>query len=290
MKTPSLRQMAQDVWLLETLRNVQAPGLTLERIQALYRSRWQNSGVMSRTTLFRHRQNLLDLFGIKIESPDKKHYMITNPEQLALDTLANDLLASVQEYLFLDDYRDLGDQIQPAQIWNGLEYLHPIGDALRHKYRLKVRYQKFTDSLPYDAILEPYCLKASLGRWYVLAHKVDSETHHDVYAQCFALDRTLSLSVLPEKFVPNKEIDPSTFFRDAFGIWVEYDKYPVRDMTIEVSASLAKYLRTLPLHHSQKELATDSKTKKVRFQYHISPSPDFIGELNRWGKDVRIIT
>lgn len=276
----SLRLLVFDVWLIEQLRNAPASSLTLEDLKQRWNAIPHRTEGLSRTTLTRHRQIIKDFLGLVIDSPDKKHYRIANPEQLQLNTLANDLLASLQDFLFLEEYRDLGNAIQPEEILGGLDYLRPIAEAIRHHKKLHVTYQKFTDEEPYEATLHPYCLKASLGRWYVLAEKEDSD--HSV--QIFALDRIQSLQTMKQTFRVKRSIDPSTYFHDCFGIWHDFDNFPVQDITIEVTPHVAHYLRTLPLHHSQREIS------ECRFQYHISPSPDFLSELHRWGDEVKIVT
>lgn len=293
----SLKQLTLDVWLLEQLRHEPDPGLTLEELQKRWTANPLHEGTLGRSTMTRHRQMIKGFFGIIINTPDKKHYRIANPEQLHLNTLANELLASVQEYLFLDEYRDLGAAIQPPQIWEGLAYLRPIGNALRHHKKLRIRYQKFTDMEPYDAVLHPYCLKADKGRWYMLAYKEGSEHQ----AQTFALDRTLSLSVMQEDFTPNNQIDPEHYFDDCYGIWHDFEHFPVRVFQIACTEHVAHYLRTLPLHHSQVEIGkeqltdhqeekiSDNKLCTVYFQFHISPSPDFISELLKWGNEIVIL-
>ena len=275
----SLRGLVFDVWLIEQLMDEHVPGLSLDDLRQRWKRYPQGKGSISRTTLTRHRQLIESFFGLIIDSPDKKHYRIANPEQLQMNNLANDLLASMQNYLFLDEYRDLGAAIQPEEILNGLQYLRPIGEAIRRRQKLHIAYQKFTDTEPYEAILHPYCLKASLGRWYLLAIKEGSKQP----IQTFALDRILVLQPMQVRYPVNRTIRPATYFRDCFGIWHDFEKYPVQDITIEVSPKVAHYLRTLPLHHSQREISD------CRFQYHISPSPDFLGELLRWGDGIRIV-
>ena len=66
------------------------------------------------------------------------------------------------------------------------------------------------------------------------------------------LDRMKRLEVTSEIFVPNPEIDLDEYFRDCFGVWHDYETYPVRDITISCTETVAHYLRTLPLHHSQR--------------------------------------
>ena len=234
-----------------------------------------------------HRKSIKDFLGLRIEAPDRMHYCIVNPEVLKFDSLANDLLKSIQNFVFLQEYKELGNLIQPEQIETGSRYLQQIGQALRDKRKLRITYQKFTDGEPYDAILQPYCLKADKGRWYILAHKEGSE--HEEFVQIFALDRTLRLSVMADAFVPCPKVDIDAFFRDCFGVWHDYENYPVQDVTISCTEEVANYLRTLPLHHSQKEDAyREGEEARVVFTYHISPSPDFLGELKKWGDGIRI--
>lgn len=81
----------------------------------------------------------------------------------------------------------------------------------------------------------------------------------------------------------------ANLFRDCFGVWHDYESYPVRDITISCTEEVANYLRTLPLRHSQREDAfREGEEARVIFHYHPSPSPDFIGELLKWGDGIRL--
>ena len=287
MKNPrSISYFVFDVWLIQQLQFAPS-GLTLEELKKLWIERPEHRGNLSRDMLTTHRKGIKDFLGLRIEAPDRMHYCIMNPEVLKLDSLANDLLKSIQNFVFLQEYKDLGDLIQPEQIETGACFLQMIGQALRDKRKLSITYQKFIDEAPYHAIVHPYLLKADKGRWYIFAHKEGSE--HQEYVQCFALDRTKRLEVIPETFVPNPEVDMVEYFRDCYGVWHDYESYPVRDITISCTEKVAHYLRTLPLHHSQREDAyREGPDARIIFHYHISPSPDFIGDLKKWGDGIRI--
>lgn len=283
----SLSQFKFDIWLIEQLQVAPSPGLTLEELRKRWTAWPGHKSGLSRDMLTAHRQNLRDFLGLKISAPDRMHYRIMNPEVLKLDSPANDLLKSIQNYCFLQEYRDLGNLIQPEQIETGSRYLQQIGRALVGKHKLSFTYQKFSDVEPYDAVIHPYCLKADRGRWYIFAHKEGSE--HREYIQCFTLDRTKRIEVMSETFVPNPEVDLDTYFRDCLGVWHDYEKFPVRDITISCTEKVAHYLRTLPLHHSQKEDPfREGKEGRIIFHYHISPSPDFMAELAKWGEEVKV--
>ena len=287
MKNPrSISYFVFDVWLIQQLQFAPS-GLTLEELKKLWIERPEHRGNLSRDMLTTHRKGIKDFLGLRIEAPDRMHYCIMNPEVLKLDSLANDLLKSIQNFVFLQEYKDLGDLIQPEQIETGACFLQMIGQALRDKRKLSITYQKFIDEAPYHAIVHPYLLKADKGRWYIFAHKEGSE--HQDYVQCFALDRTKRLEVIPDTFVPNPEVDMVEYFRDCYGVWHDYEIYPVRDITISCTEKVAHYLRTLPLHHSQREDAyREGPDARIIFHYHISLSPDFIGELKKWGDGIRI--
>lgn len=287
MKNPrSISYFVFDVWLIQQLQFAPS-GLTLEELKKLWIERPGHRGNLSRDMLTTHRKGIKDFLGLRIEAPDRMHYCIMNPEVLKLDSLANDLLKSIQNFVFLQEYKDLGDLIQPEQIETGACFLQMIGQALRDKRKLSITYQKFIDEAPYHAIVHPYLLKADKGRWYIFAHKEGSK--HQEYVQCFALDRTKRLEVIPDTFVPNPEVDMVEYFRDCYGVWHDYESYPVRDITISCTEKVAHYLRTLPLHHSQREDAyREGPDARIIFHYHISPSPDFIGDLKKWGDGIRI--
>ena len=287
MKNPrSISYFVFDVWLIQQLQFAPS-GLTLEELKSRWMARPGHRGNLSRDMLTTHRKGIKDFLGLRIEAPDRMHYRIVNPEVLKLDSLANDLLKSIQNFVFLQEYKDLGDLIQPEQIETGACFLQIIGQALRDKRKLSITYQKFIDEAPYHAIVHPYLLKADKGRWYIFAHKEGSE--HQEYVQCFALDRTKRLEVIPDTFVPNPEVDMVEYFRDCYGVWHDYESYPVRDITISCTEKVAHYLRTLPLHHSQREDAyREGPDARIIFHYHISPSPDFIGDLKKWGDGIKI--
>lgn len=283
----SLSQFKFDIWLIEQLKTSRRPGLTLEELRRRWMEVPSRKGNLSRDMLTQHRQSIRDFLGLHIEAPDRMHYRIMNPEALALNSLANDLLKSIQNYAFLQEYKALGNLIQPEQIETGSRYLQQIGRALTEKRKLSVTYRKFADEEPYTAVLHPYCLKADKGRWYILAHKEGSE--HPEPVQVFALDRTSRLEVMADTFVPDRAVDVEAYFRDCFGVWHDYETYPVRDITITCTERVAHYLRTLPLHHSQREDSfREGPDARVVFHYHISPSPDFRAELAKWGDEVRI--
>lgn len=281
-KALSFNQLKLDIWLIEQLLHTPLPGLTLAQLQERWLSMPNHSTSLTRDTLTNHRKTIMEFLGVRIDVPDRLHYRIVNPEVLSLDSLANDLLKSLQNYVFLQEFKDLGDKIQPERIGTGAKWLSDIGQAIRDGKKLRITHKSFEGNEQEVVIIHPYCLKAYSGRWYILAYKENNK--RNLPAQTFALDRVSSITITNEDFTPNPEIDPSTYFKDCFGIYKDFEKYPVQDITIGIKPKYADYLRTQPLHHSQKE-ETFAGPDAVFFSYHLSPSPDFLGEIARWNGD-----
>ncbi len=157
MKNPrSISYFVFDVWLIQQLQFAPS-GLTLEELKKLWIERLGHRGNLSRDMLTTHRKGIKDFLGLRIEAPGRMHYCIMNPEVLKLDSLANDLLKSIQNFVFLQEYKDLGDLIQPEQIETGACFLQMIGQALRDKWKLSITYQKFIDEAPTTPSCIPTC-------------------------------------------------------------------------------------------------------------------------------------
>lgn len=214
------------------------------------------------------------------------------------------LASNMMQADFLKKFRKLGMKVQPSVISAGNEFLDDIGTALEKNLKLKVRYCKF-EGEAYDAIIHPYCIKASLGRWYLFAYKENSN-HPEAIVQTFSLDRFLSIRLTKDRFFPNSSVDLERHFYNSFGAYIDLDNYPVRQLLVACTQKVANYLRSLPLHHSQRELPADEVTEymtvaaaakamdetNVRlcfFTFYISPTPDFMSELRRWGDECKVI-
>ena len=183
------------------------------------------------------------------------------------------LVANILESLFLKEFRELGDKIQPIIIPRGHEFLHTIGTALRENRILSCTYQKFTDTEAYDCILRPYALKAFEGRWYLLARKNNErELKH------FSLDRIQRLELTNKTFHP-VPFNAKEFYAPYFGIYCDQNPKP-QNILIHTDQHTAHYFRTLPLHQSQQELEPQDGT--YRFRLKMCVTPDFEREMQKY--------
>lgn len=189
------------------------------------------------------------------------------------------LVSNLLEADFLSDFRGLGKRIQPISIPHGNHHLHRIGKAMAENRLLTITYQKFTDTEPYTCTLEPYTLKAELGRWYLLARKAEEDA-----LKHFALDRILKLEISEETFTMDNAFSSKEYYHDFFGIWCDQSLTP-QDILITTTPEQAHYFRTLPLHHSQREiepLLHPNGGTECRFVLHMCVTPDFEMEMRKY--------
>ena len=95
----------------------------------------------------------------------------------------------------------------------------------------------------------------------------------------------LSVTLTEESFEMPEDFSPQQYFADYFGVLT--DETPMAHVVIRTYGKTANYFRTLPLHHSQRELATtDDYTD---FSFDIRPTADFIGQLLSYDSGLEVL-
>ena len=127
--------------------------------------------------------------------------------------------------------------------------------------------------------MEPYALKYFRRRWYLLGKYGDNPL------RVYALDRMLDIDIEFEDFTLPADFDAADFFNSCFGIIVG-DEEP-QLIQLKVDAFQANYLRSLPLHHSQK-VVEQTKDYTI-FSYFLRITYDFRQELLALGDTTEVL-
>ena len=257
--------------------------IDLEHICHLWISNDVNNGrPLSRTTFYRLRQSIDDMFGIRIECNKQNQYYISNPEALRDNSTQNWMLRTLTVNNILLDGLSIKDQLLLEDVPIGLEHLETIIKAIKNHHTLTMGYQKFIDPEPYTTRIEPYCLKLFHQRWYLLGKSERKDGRLGIYA----LDRMTHLSESNQDFSMDPTFDAETYFNSYFGVITD-DETPVETIVLRAYPPMDNYLRTLPLHHSQKEL---SATKEYSdFEYRLAPTLDFCQAILREGDELEVM-
>ena len=271
----------QYTWLVNTIQR--ANKITFEHIGRLWITNELNEGKpLSRTTFYRLRQAIEDMFGIRIECDNQNQYYISNPETLRDNTTQNWMLRTLTVNSLLMDGLSIKDQLLLEDIPAGLEHLETVIKAIKAHHVLQMGYKKFSDSEPYSTLIEPYCLKLFHQRWYL----VGKSDRKGGKLGVFALDRMTELTETDEQFELDPKFDAENFFKNYFGVFIGEQEPPQR-IILRAYGVMVNYLHTLPLHPSQKEI---NKTKSYSdFEYHLVPSFDFRQAILKEGHELEVI-
>jgi predicted DNA-binding transcriptional regulator YafY len=163
----------------------------------------------------------------------------------------------------------------------GTEHLYGLLHAIRNRQHITFNYQKYYKDHPENRTVAPMALKEFKNRWYLFAQDT-----YDENIKCYALDRLSELEILKTSFVVDEYLDINEYLKYCFGIIT-----PNAEKTDEVILSFdplqGKYIKSLPLHHSQKILVDNDDELRVSLQLYITY--DLIMELLSFGSTMRVI-
>lgn len=261
------------MWLVDTIHR--AGHISFDAIS----DRWEQSPLndtgekLPLKTFHNHRKAIQEMFDINIECDRRAGYLyfIEHAEDLQQDSVRTWLLNTFAVAHRLMQTDDLKQRILLEEIPSGQRFLVPIIDSMRHNRTLMLTYHSFWHNTAHTFEIAPYCVKVFHQRWYVVALSLG-----DNRIRIYALDRIQALDTTEHAFTLPNDFDPQAYFSDAFGVIVDTDCRMER-IRIRVKGMQRQYLRTLPLHTSQQEIAiTDDASV---FEFHLPPTLDFQQEL-----------
>lgn len=271
----------QYIWIINTI--YRSKYITLQELNERWVQTEMSEGMpMNRITFNRHRAAIEEMFDISIECQRKGGYFyyIDNEEVFKNNNLQHWLLDSLSISNMLMESSLLKERIMLENIPAGKQYLQPIINAMKQGHKLQMTYHKFGQQESYTITIEPYAIKVFKQRWYLLAKNPKREA-----PTVYALDRVKQLMETEETFQFPEDFNTEAFFRDCYGVMNTDDK--AQRIVIRANAPYMNYVRTLPLHHSQKEIKTTDQY--ADFEFHLKPTFDFRQELLAQGHDVEVL-
>ena len=251
-----------------------------------------NKGYSSRT-FERDLKDIRDSLGVSIESKClgkklkkniwgygivKDKYDVDDPDRFEAILEPFYILNSIQA--------DTGLQkvVYPEKHYpKGLEHLYPLIKAAKEHRKVEFVYTKYHLAPPEIRMVNPYALKQARGRWYLMGF---DSSKNDGILKSFGLDRIGELIVLQNEFKP-KDIDINEKFSNSFGIMTYYH-LPVEDIVLEFDAMDGHYLKSVPLHHSQKVI--EDTPHKFAVSLKLRVTHDFLMEIISRGFSLKVIS
>ena len=270
------------VWLVDTIYKHKY--ISFERINELWLDDDMSEGLeIPKRTFHTWIHEVEEMFGLVIicERKGGYNYYIENAEEIKQGGLRNWLLNTISTSNLLMDNQQLKDRILLEEAPSVKEYLEPIIKAMKSNLTLTVTYQSYWREESSTFELEPYCVKLFKQRWYLVGK---SAFYNQV--RVYALDRIQELAMGEKKFKMPKKFNPASYFEDFYGI-IAHENPKVETVKLKVSAFHSNYLRSLPLHPTQKEVEKGEEFSV--FEMRLCPEFDFQQELLRNGQEVEVL-
>lgn len=225
----------------------------------------------SEKTFKRDREIILD--NLKIEIQFKRStmtYQIINKEDSESTQSIFDNLLLINAYKQTENNSKI--MFFEKRQASGLHNLEGIIFAIKNSKTISCNYTKYWENVPRRKVLEPYALKEFRNRWYLLANEIDGK---DFFVKTFGLDRISDLEI-HNKTYKKQNVDVEAMFVNSFGI-ISTLNQKTEKIILSFDVEQGKYVKSLPIHHSQKVLADNDKEYKIELT--LVPTYDFYQEL-----------
>jgi predicted DNA-binding transcriptional regulator YafY len=158
------------------------------------------------------------------------------------------------------------------------EILGKMLSAIVDRSKITFEHQNFWHNETKLIELYPHLLKQYQNRWYVFGCFPNGDF------RSFGLERISNLAVLREIFKPKMK-HPKDAFDEVVGLVFSQSK--IEDVILSYSAEQGKYIKTQPIHSSQKTLIDDEN--EFRIQLRVRPNYELQEQILKQGERVKVI-
>ncbi len=269
------------IWLLNTL--LQYKRLTFEEIKNC----WENSCLGTDTplairTFHVHREAIAELFGVEIKcDPSTYEYYISAPNDLKNDRTRQWLINTFTLSNMIEAGHNMKDRILFEVIPGGTEYIQTVVGAMQQNKELRIDYQPFGKGR-ISFHFQPYAMKVYNQRWYVVGYLNEQESIKNI-----ALDRVLEMEVTADCFKIPDDFNAEKYYANTIGVYVNELQQPQK-VIIRAFGIHVEYMRSLPLHHSQREIKTIHE-QYSDFEYKLCLTPELTTKILSMGDNVEVL-
>lgn len=271
------------IWVVKTIHR--AGRIMLKELNEKWRANVDLSRGedLPRQTFDRWKSGILDLFGILIDCEQRGgyHYYITNPKELSEGKLRTWLLNTYGTAETLSSNLSIHDRILTENIPSSQDHLSTVLEAMKSNNMLHITFKAFTMKEPKRFLVEPYCVKMSAQRWYMLARNTEHKN-----LRLYSLDRIEAVEISNTRFVLPDDFNAKDYFAEFFGIVLD-ESVPLQTIILRADKYHQNYMRTLPLHPTQREIfACDDYAD---FELKLRPTYDFYMKLMSFGNMIKVL-
>ena len=235
----------------------------------------------SKRTLQRDIKEIRNVFGIDIEySKAQRGYYISQNENENMN------FQRMMEAFDMFNSLNLAQDLTPfiyleKRKPQGTDNLYGLLHAIKHRQKIKFTYQKFWEETISERLVEPYALKEFKNRWYLIANDSDQNK-----IKSFGLDRLTNLEITNQHYSFPSGFNLEQSFSYCFGIISHTEEGP-QDIILSFTPFQGKYIKALPLHHTQQILIDNKQELKINLKLCITY--DLVMELLSYGDAMKVI-
>jgi len=242
---PALTPIFRQIILLQLLQQ-KREGVTLLQIAEYMTHRLDIDGHKYIERNFqRDKTSIYRDYKVEISYTDRVYRIVNSPAELSLQLLETfdvmNILLQKEEFT--------NHLVFDTRKAKGLEHFQKLLQAIKASVWVRFNYHSFFDDEASKRLVEPYALKEYKGRWYLLAKDTDDER-----VKTFGLDRMTAPAPTKKKFTYPDNFDPLLKFKNCIGIISDDDYGPPEEVVLALTSDQYNYLKSLPLHHSQREI------------------------------------
>ena len=243
---------------------------------------------ISSRTLDRDIERIKADFGLGLEySSKEKGYYIDDEKTVKADSffkfleirqIADIFSKSLQEsnnileYVSFDDSKNL----------KGIENLEPILIAIKQTQEITFEHENYGRDYKKSYTITPLILKEYLNRWYIVG-----AINNEGEIRTFGIDRIHNLKTGKSSKIKRKNFLKSlNKFKHTIGL--TYGAKEPEKVSLVIDELHVKYLRSLPLHHSQIILPKD-KNNKHQVDFYVYINYEFKTQILKIGPEAEVI-
>lgn len=192
----------------------------------------------------------------------------------------DDLIARFKSSLNIPDVAHPIISFEDNPYLVGREYFASLFNAIASEQALEIDYQPFGKQVQKIA-LHPYFLKQYNKRWNLIACVNGSRT-----VSVFPLDRIKGIHPSNIAYIPNKEYDFFEYFDSVIG--TSNADGPVEKVILQVSPNTYNYIKTKPLHGSQKTI--EESEDSVIISIEVAINYELLQTILSFGENLTVLS
>ena len=266
-------------WLIQTISDYEP--ITLKEIK----DKWDVCSLnyddkpYARRTFYDHIDAIHEAYGISIRCNNYDEYYIDKEES---NPTTDWIVDSFSINNTLNEAKALKNRIMLEDVPSGRTWLTLILRAMMNNNCLEITHQSFKKDSPTTRTMQPYFMQSHNCRWYLYA--VDEKSGKML---TLALDRMSNVEMLSKTFKLPRNYKPEEYLAKGYGASI-YEEVKPETIQVKTTAYAANFMRTLPLHESQREI--EQNDIYSIFEFFLPPVNEFYYDILHRGESVEILS